>query len=54
MANKYEDEFEIMQYRCTLCGRCVPCVQGEQPVCPHCGAERKAYIEIKHDAGKDK
>ena len=51
--SKYEEEFNISQYKCE-CGRYFPYEQGKGIKCPHCGAERKAYIEIKHDAGKEK
>ena len=49
--NKYEEEFRILQYRCTLCGCCFPYEEGKEPQCPHCGKTNKAYIELRHDAG---
>ena len=49
--SKYEEEFEILQFRCKLCGRSFPYEEGKEPVCPQCGKENTAYVELKHDGG---
>ena len=49
--SKYEEEFEILQYRCKHCGRSFPCQEGKRIICPQCKSENNCYVELKHDGG---